>query len=251
MWHVTTVDQTGSTNADLMSAARAGAPSGSVLRAVEQTAGRGRRGSVWIGRADGSLAFSVLWRFNRPVTHLSGLSLAVGVAVVQALDQLGFAGAKLKWPNDVVIGFTNAQGYAKLAGILVEVQGDATQCVAVIGMGLNIDLGALMPELAANATDLRRWRGTAPLPSPDTVMQAILTTLGPTLTQFQQEGFAPFQAQWEARHLFTGQEVVLREEGQIRYSGVAEGVDATGALRLRAESGEERVVAGDVSLRLA
>jgi BirA family transcriptional regulator, biotin operon repressor / biotin---[acetyl-CoA-carboxylase] ligase len=118
-------------------------------------------------------------------------------------------------------------------------------------MGLNIDLGALMPELAANATDLRRWRGTAPLPSPDTVMQAILTTLGPTLTQFQQEGFAPFQAKWEARHLFAGQEVVLREEGQVRNSGVAEGVDATGALRLRTESGEERVVAGDVSLRLA
>lgn len=132
LWRdVTVVPQTGSTNADLLAEARAGAAEGLVLVAEEQTAGRGRLGRSWSAPPGAGLIFSVLLRpAGVPPTRLGWLPLLTGVAVASAVrDQTGLP-ASLKWPNDVLVG------ERKLAGILAEAHGDAV----VVGVGLNITL---------------------------------------------------------------------------------------------------------------
>lgn len=125
------VPQTGSTNADLLEAARAGAAEGLVLVAEEQTAGRGRLGRTWSAPAGAALTFSVLLRpAGVPPTRLGWLPLLTGVAVAAAVRAETGVPASLKWPNDVLVG------ERKLAGILAEAHSDAV----VVGVGLNVTL---------------------------------------------------------------------------------------------------------------
>lgn len=120
--------------------ARGGPPSGAVLALEWQSAGRGRMGRTWHSALGGALTFSVLWRFERGLSALSGLSLAVGVGLTRALHKLGAQDVHLKWPNDVL----DAQG-AKLAGILIEARGDMLgPCTVVMGIGLNLSLSTSM-----------------------------------------------------------------------------------------------------------
>ena len=105
-----------------------------------QTAGRGSRGRTWLASPEASLTFSLLWRFDGGLERMSGLSLAVGLAVVEALEACGASGVKLKWPNDIL------HDGGKLGGILVELHnevrsdnyGEANAAMAVIGIGLNL-----------------------------------------------------------------------------------------------------------------
>ena len=121
-----------STNSVLLQRAGQGAPSGSVVVADRQTAGRGSRGRRWESSPGASLTFSLLWRFEGGVHRLAGLSLAVGVALVRALAACGAPGITLKWPNDILLD------EAKLGGILVELQGAEGCSLAVIGIGINL-----------------------------------------------------------------------------------------------------------------
>lgn len=136
-YQIQILDAVDSTNSVLMQAAEAGAPDGSVVCAEYQFAGRGRRGREWQAVLGGSLTFSVLWRFEEGIAALVGLSLAVGVAIARALNRFSPYPVKLKWPNDVLVD------YRKLAGILVEIQGDIQgPSFAVVGIGLNVSLPA-------------------------------------------------------------------------------------------------------------
>ena len=142
-----------STNAELMRRAVAGAPGGLCLAAEVQTAGRGRRGRVWHSAFGASLTFSLLWRFEKGAAHLGGLSLVVGLAMLRALEKLGLRredAVELKWPNDIV-----ANG-AKLAGVLIETQGDMLgPSTVVIGIGINVNLNeALKMNIDQPATDV-------------------------------------------------------------------------------------------------
>ena len=96
-------EECASTNTELLRRASAGAPSGSVLVTDRQTAGRGSRGRTWFASPEASLTFSVLWEFPGEVARTSGLSLAVGVAIVRALTGCGATGVMLKWPNDILV----------------------------------------------------------------------------------------------------------------------------------------------------
>jgi BirA family biotin operon repressor/biotin-[acetyl-CoA-carboxylase] ligase len=129
-WSIRIVDSTGSTNADLSGLAAAGAPSGTVLIAEEQTAGRGRLGRAWQSHPGSGIWMSVLLQ---PAGSLSWswLPLLAGVATVTALRSAGVP-ADLKWPNDVIVG----EPYAKLAGILLERV--STPVGAVVGIGINV-----------------------------------------------------------------------------------------------------------------
>ena len=146
------VESTASTNADLLRDAER-LPSGTVLAAENQTAGRGRRGRAWIAPPGGSLAFSVLWKFDGSVAALSGLSLAVGVAVARALDTQSAEGVRLKWPNDLLAQHEGV--WRKLGGILIDVSGaPAGTVAAVIGIGLNLKLGDAALAIDQPVTDL-------------------------------------------------------------------------------------------------
>ena len=130
-WNVEVIEETGSTNADLLVAAAAGAPDRTVLRARHQTAGRGRLNRVWEAPADANLLVSILFRsgLDRPhrITH------RVAVAAAMAAERVAGVNVDLKWPNDLLIDG------AKLGGILTQVGGRAGSIDYVVpGLGLNV-----------------------------------------------------------------------------------------------------------------
>lgn len=236
-------DEIDSTNTALMAAAHQGTPSGMVYAAERQTAGRGRRGRSWQGELGGTLMCSLLWRFNLGVADLSGLSLAVGLAVARALDRLGVRGAALKWPNDIVC----ADG--KLGGILIELSGDALgPSAVVIGVGLNLRLSAATrQQLDQAAHDLAGLGYTG---DRNALLAALLVELATLLPAFEREGFSPMAAEWEARHALQGRDAYLLLPNGERLPGTVRGVATDGALRFDTPSGERRAHAGEVSLRI-
>jgi BirA family transcriptional regulator, biotin operon repressor / biotin---[acetyl-CoA-carboxylase] ligase len=264
-WPIEIVEETGSTNADLMARVKAlprkstALPRPIVRVAYLQTAGRGRRGRPWYAEPGNALLFSVACVLPRPLEELAGLSLAVGVALVDGLRSLPVAGPgqiALKWPNDVLL-----EG-DKLAGILIETAWSTEYASAVvIGIGTNVK-GA--DELAAKVSALNadvpaQARGTVPtalsraLPNANLTdtLAAELNALEPALKRFGAEGFEPFQPRWNACHAYAGREVVLFEQGVEQARGVAAGVDERGQLLLDTPSGRQIIATGDVSLRLA
>ncbi len=233
------VAETGSTNADLL--ARIGSLPGPVLRIADnQTAGRGRAGRSWLSRPGAALMFSLAWPFKGPLHKMSGLPMAVGVALAETITSLGVP-VQIKWPNDLL------RDGAKLAGILVETQKTDDGIWAVIGCGLNL----LMPdELEAQ---IGREVASAPwLAQMDRnqLMAALLSRLAAVLAEFDDTGFAPFAERWDALHAWRGKEVVLLDNGAVVQQGRAAGVDDMGRLLLDTEAGRVEILSGDVSLRL-
>ena len=257
---VRVIEETGSTNSDLLRDATR-LPSGTVLAAERQTAGRGRRGRVWIAPPGGSLTFSLLWKFSRGAAMLSGLSLAAGVAAARALEKCGAPGVQLKWPNDLLAPKNGAP--AKLGGILIELTGGtggaggnggnggsgghSGAALAVIGIGVNLDLGSAAAGIDQPVTDLAALGVRI---SRNTLLALLLEELLPVLRTFEQDGFAPLADEWNRRHAFANQTVVLSGENMTAQDGIATGVDASGALLLDTSQGVVKIVSGEVSLRM-
>ena len=194
----------------------------------------------WPGAA---LTFSLLWRFEQGAAALAGLSLAVGLAVTRALEPCGVHDAGLKWPNDVLW-----RG-RKLAGILIEMQGDMLgPSAAVIGVGLNCRLPApLLARIDQPAVDVATAGGTAP--DRNRLLAGVLIELDRILTEFAGAGFAPFRDAWQRCHVYQGKPVkIALPDGGI-VNGTAEGVAENGALLLATHSGQLRLHSGEVSLR--
>ncbi|MCK9380544.1 MAG: biotin--[acetyl-CoA-carboxylase] ligase [Sulfuritalea sp.] len=230
-----------STNAVLLSRAEAGAPSGTVVIAEEQTAGRGRRGRTWFASPGDSLTFSLLWRFA-PGTAPAGLSLAVGVAVARALQRVGADDAALKWPNDIL------KNGRKLGGILVELVPGAPHA-AVIGIGINLHLPAGMPEdLHAASAAILAADGTVDV---NELYAALLDELLATLETFAAKGFPAIRPEWLAHHAWQGARVSLSSDFGPPREGICLGVDPDGALLLEADGRVDRILSGEVSLRPA
>jgi BirA family biotin operon repressor/biotin-[acetyl-CoA-carboxylase] ligase len=207
--------------------------------AERQTAGRGRRGRAWHSPLAANLYLSVARRFAGGFAALSGLSLAVGVAVAEALHASGYPQVELKWPNDLVAGGR------KLGGILIELRGEAQgPCDAVIGIGLNVRMppGA---DIGQPWTDLS---SLAPPPGRNALAAALLGALLPALEAFERDGLAAFAARWDALDALRGRAVRILDGGR-EHDGIALGVDAQGALRVRHDDGERRWHGGEVSVR--
>ncbi len=258
---ITRFDSCDSTNQLLLAAAESGVPSGSVYVARQQLAGRGRRGRQWLTSPDHGLTFSVLWTFPADPLRLQGLSLLVGLALVRALTdpRLGTQRSSvccgLKWPNDLLLQRDDGH-YAKLGGVLVESTlrtsgaGDKELAV-VIGIGLNcIANPALQSEIPGQKIAAVSDLLTTPRP-PEAILTVVLDQLFPLLAKFAERGFAPFVEAWNTHDLWRHQQVVIVEEGTVRFAGQNVGVDATGTLHLATPHGLKQAVSGDVSLRSA
>lgn len=236
LWQdVTVVPQTGSTNADLLEQARAGATEGLVLVAEEQTAGRGRLGRTWSAPPGTALTFSVLLRpAGVAPTRLGWLPLLTGIAVATAVRDQAAVPASLKWPNDVLVG------ERKLAGILAEAHGDAV----VVGVGLNVTLSqADLPVPAATSLLIERAAST----DRTSLLAAILTELG---RRYQAWRAGPDQAELRADYLrwcaTIGREVRVELPGGALLTGTAQDVDDAGRLVVRTLDNLVPVGAGDV-----
>lgn len=248
-FHIEILDSASSSNTLLMQRARldvanGGAPSGSVLAVEWQSGGRGRMGRTWHSGLGNALTFSLLWRFECGLTALSGLSLAAGVALARALHALGVADARLKWPNDV-LGTHNA----KLAGILVEAQGDMLgPCAVVIGVGLNLSLPQpVVQQIGQPVTSLADMADT--VPERNHLLAAILREMHGVLSEFAAHGFDKLRAEWENLHGLHGQRVQLLLPDGSSVAGIACGVAADGALKLQTEQGVRMFSVGEISLR--
>lgn len=212
-----------------------------------QSCGRGRRGRNWSNPFGSTICLSLRWPFSEGMASLEGLSLAVGLAVLQALENCGADGLKLKWPNDVL--WEAPDGFRKLSGILLEVYGDPTgDCEVVIGIGVNIALS--QQQLAAigqPATDMLRVCGQAA--GRNAVVSSLVNTLCYTLNRFSERGFALFRDEWIRHDAFLGQEVALDASGR-KVSGRACGVNSQGGLLLETPEGMMTFNGGEVSLRV-
>ena len=240
---VDALDECDSTSSELMRRAERGAPSGTVVVANRQYAGRGRRGRSWLSQPEASLTFSVLWRFPLPLSRLGGLSLAVGLALARALEKLGGKGVALKWPNDVLLA--DGERFAKLAGILIELSSDRRSAQAVIGIGVNLSVPEGDPGQPVAGLNQA-------CPSPvdrHQVLAAILAELAEVLAIFAESGFAGVKDGWLHYHAWQGQLVQILDDGATPLRGRCLGVDDEGALRIETAEGIERIFSGDVSLR--
>jgi BirA family biotin operon repressor/biotin-[acetyl-CoA-carboxylase] ligase len=239
---VRVVDACGSTNAQMMRAARNGAPGGQVLAAEVQWQGRGRLGRRWHSGLGSALTFSLLWRSGKPASALEGLSLAVGVAIVRALRRRAVA-AELKWPNDILW-----QG-RKLGGVLIEVHGAATgPCAVVIGIGVNVRLSTSERERIDQAAADLAEAGPGARSRSDW-LAAILLELAAVLEVYARSGFPALQREWDGYHAHAGRLVELALPNGERVSGTAAGVDEAGRLLLVTGEGTRTAMSGDVSLR--
>jgi len=237
-FHVRVTEHLDSTNTELMRAAVDGAPHRSCLATEIQLAGRGRRGRVWQSVLGGSLACSVLWRFDTGIAALSGLSLAVGVALLRALRQFGADGVQLKWPNDLL------WQYRKLGGILIEVQGDVMgPSFAVIGMGINLQLPvSVRAEIDQSVTDLNEVCGIRV--ERNRLLAALLIHLDDVMQDFEQSGLTRLRAEWLAAHAFQDKPVrVLLANGNDQL-GTVVGVSVDGALLLQSADGKQLALNG-------
>lgn len=245
-----------STNSELMRRARQGQVDPVVLIAENQTAGRGRLGRNWASAPGHSLTFSVGLMLHPP--DWSGLSLAVGVALAEALTQLLHAQAPhvphpdptrpvlgLKWPNDVWCD--PGTGPHKLGGILIETATvpEGTTSLpgrfAVIGIGLNIRtpgaVDSTIPPLGLAELE-------PGLQAPE-LLRHLLPTVLRTLLDFNQEGFAPLVSRFIRRDLLLDQPIRLSDGRE----GWARGVDTQGRLLVDTSAGREMVTSNEISVR--
>ncbi len=243
-----------STNTELMRRARAGQTEPVLLVAETQSAGRGRLGRAWQGATATDVGATLTFSLGLPLqmADWSGLSLAVGVSVVQSLHP----DLQLKWPNDVWLHDR------KLAGILIETannvptqptegaavalgrpggDGIGAMRYAVIGVGINI-----APRTATGLATPPAWLQEL---EPGLDAPAALLRVAPPLVQavqrFEAQGFAPFRAAFLQRDALAGRHVSLSDGTQ----GLAQGVDGSGALLVHTSAGLTRVSSAEVSVR--
>ena len=251
------LDTVDSTQSVAFALAERGAPDRTVVVADQQSAGRGRCGRTWRAPAGASLLASILVRPRLPQALLATLSLTTAVATAEALRRVAPVAARVKWPNDVLVGGK------KIAGILLEarmstgtgvseprraclgppsVDGVLTvPATTVIGIGINLGQREFPPDLAAGATSIALETGHAP--DRETMLEALLEAFDAWRARLEGDGFGPVRERWRALSDTLGRRVTVDA-----VSGVATDLDTDGALLIDVGDGTARVIAGEISL---
>ncbi len=217
----------------------------SACLAEYQTHGRGRRGRRWVSPFGSNIYLSLCYHYQSGPAVIAGLSLAVGVAVVNALKKLAIDDAGLKWPNDI---YWRQQ---KLGGILIEVGGEAEgPCQVTVGLGLNVFLAdTLTRQIDQPWIDLYRIIGEKAFVSRNQLAAELLNQLVPMLENFESTGLLPFVDAWRQYDCLQGQTVTIYQ-GRQQHRGVFAGIDREGHCLLKNTSGKLQTFAsGEVSLR--
>ncbi|MBB4914189.1 biotin--[acetyl-CoA-carboxylase] ligase [Streptosporangium saharense] len=234
---IAVVDRTGSTNADLAQAARDGAREGAVVIAEAQSAGRGRLGRVWSAPPRSGLTFSVLLRPEVSPAKQGWLPLLVGLAAASAVRRVAEIEARLKWPNDLLVG------ERKLAGILAE----RIDSAVVVGVGLNVSLRAdELPVETATSLAVEN----AVCADRDPLVRAVLREIETHYREWSQaDGDADacgLRAAYLGLSATVGREVRVELPGERVLTGLATGVDGEGHLLVESQGSVHTLGAGDV-----
>ncbi len=230
----------GSTN-DEIKQQLADLPKGAVCIAECQTQGRGRRGRKWVSPFGTSIYLSMSWRFESGYQSIAGLSLLIGLAVKRTLSTLGYAQAKLKWPNDVYVDDK------KLAGILIEVEGQVGGVTStVIGIGINVNLPKDDLGIDQAFTDLMQI--SEHRVDRNLLAGELINQLRSLLVQFEVQGLGPFVDEWQTADVFRDQPVALLS-GNYKTTGINRGIDQSGALLLEVDGEIKPYHGGEISVR--
>jgi BirA family biotin operon repressor/biotin-[acetyl-CoA-carboxylase] ligase len=239
--HRSTIDSTNRLAAEL---ARGGAEEGTTVVAEQQTAGRGRLGRTWVSPASVNLYASIVLRPRIPPLEVPRLTLVAGLAVAEAIRDLGTFAPRIKWPNDVLLDGR------KVAGILTELEAEADRVrFVIVGIGVNLNAARndFPPDLRAKATSLALASG-APVDRA-AFTGRLLTRLDAAYATFLEGGFAALRHRYEEMHGLAG--VAVKIDGAPPVTGTVRGVDDDGALLVESGGAIRRVVSGEVTLRHA
>ncbi len=237
------LDEVDSTNRRLAELApQAKSVDGLACLAEMQSGGRGRRGRRWVATPYHNLMLSMGWRFPGGPALVSGLSLAAGLAVLRALEEYGISDAGLKWPNDVL---WNGR---KLAGLLADVQGEASgPTLVILGVGVNAYLSRDDAERIDQPwVDLREILGESV--DRNRLAALMLRHLRSMFQEFAVKGFTPFRETWSSRHLYHDRRVRLIQ-GEREFTGTVEDIDEHGGLIVRLAKGRQVFHSGEISMR--
>ncbi len=228
-----------STNNEARDQAKVGAAEGLCIVARQQSAGRGRNGRNWISEKDAGLLFSIVLRPKFETQYIPLITLAAGVAAFDSLSSLGIE-PDIKWVNDIIVGGN------KISGILAETVETPTGLAVILGVGINLRSYNFPPEIAEIATSveaetLERADGASLLERFTKRFSDIYAVLS------QSNGSAKILELWTERSTYdSGKAVEIKLENET-FKGVTEGLEPNGALRVRMENGDLRIVtAGDV-----
>jgi BirA family transcriptional regulator, biotin operon repressor / biotin---[acetyl-CoA-carboxylase] ligase len=237
-----TLESTPSTMLAARERAQAAAPHGTTVVAREQTQGRGRLGRAWLSRRDAGLFMTTILRprLGGNPARAGELAIVAGVAVLRAVHTAGVTSAKLKWPNDVLVGGR------KLAGILLEADRLTTDPVVLVGIGVNLAPAtslSLPEELRGLYTGLAEHTAPSAAALPP-FRDEVLAELEACYDRWAREGLPALVPEWNAHDALRGRQV--RIDGPEPVVGVADGVNEHGELRVLTESGVKLVRSGEV-----
>jgi BirA family transcriptional regulator, biotin operon repressor / biotin---[acetyl-CoA-carboxylase] ligase len=232
--------RTDSTNSDALALAAKGAPHGTVVLAEEQTAGRGRLGRTWYSEKSKGIYCSIILRPPLAPAAAPSLSLMAGLAAQVAVSSSTGLPADIRWPNDLLINTR------KVCGILTEMSAEVDRLHAVvIGLGINVNHSEMPAELKPIATSLR-IEGGKPF-SRIHLLIVLLKELERHYHLLLEAGSAEIAERWAAVSTYARGKRVRIRTASGEYEAITAGLDPTGALRIRRESGaEELLISGEV-----
>ena len=230
----------GSTNQELLNLAATSNIFGTVFLAELQTSGRGRFGRNWYSPVGQNLAVSLGARVSRDASDLGAISLVVGVAVANAIQDLGIEEVALKWPNDILLD------NRKVGGILVDLLRPTSPFAVVVGIGLNIGGGSAVQDLVDSpVADLLEFSSP---PIRNRLVVSIVRNVYKSILGFEHDGFESFHERWRTLDALRGKAVTVSTPNE-RVHGIARGVRRTGELCIEQTDGRiHAVIAGEVSL---
>lgn len=236
--------ETDSTNRQALILSRAGGPTGLVVVAAHQSAGRGRLGKKWLSSPCDGLYFSLLLRPHLPLEELTKITLAVGVAVAEALEPRCRERIMLKWPNDIIIGGR------KCGGILAEADiSNVESPVVALGIGLNLQQpsGGYPLEIADRAGALADFCEASL--DPGSALEDLVVNIDRVLAELEQHDWPEIRRRWQQRDITKAKRLTwLTAKGEV-INGISQGIDKQGLLFVRDDRGTlHEVLSGDVQL---
>lgn len=205
-----------------------------------QWAGRGQQGRQWLSPYKSGLYLSIK-QCCTPAFSLAGFNIAVAVTIAQTLQRLGVNGIRLKWPNDILW-----QGY-KLGGVLIESRYRQDRLEVVVGIGINVKISQAQ-KIAQPWVDLFTIQKGVPL-SRNLLAAKLIDHCLATLISYAQSGLTAFKTIWQRLDLLNGQLVTVLTDTQDEIRGIAQGIDAQGALCLETNQGYQYFTCGRVTVQ--
>lgn len=229
-----------STN-DVLKSQLATAQNGYSVVAECQRQGRGRQGRSWISPYGASLYVSTYWKFQRGYQSISGLSLAIGVAVIRTLHSFAITDVGVKWPNDIYVSGR------KISGVLIELEGQFdSDCDCIIGVGINVELPNNVEGITQAWTDI--VSETNKVVDRNHLLAIYIRHLLDVLHTFNEGGLGSLLAEWNACNIYQDKMITLLL-GTREVEGICRGIDIQGALLLEYGGAIQRFHGGEIRIK--